>query len=87
MDSQTMFSLVEKYGGSKKNTGDTRVQIAILTQKINHLTEHLKKNKKDFDTTNTLLKYVGKRRKLLRYLQRNNLESYRSLIKDLGLRH
>ncbi len=80
-------ALFVKYGGNEKNTGDTCVQIALLTQNINHLTAHGKTYKRDWSNRNVLLKYVGRRRRLLRYLQRKNLEKYRTLIKELGLRH
>ncbi len=87
IDTDEKKSLIVKHGGSEKNTGDTRVQVALLTQKINHLTAHSKIYKRDWNNRNTLLKYVGRRRRLLRYLQRKDLEGYRTLIKELGLRH
>lgn len=78
--------LVEEYGGSKENTGSTEAQIAIFTERINDLTEHLKDNSQDHDSRRGLLKLVGKRRKLLKYLKDNDIERYRELIDDLGLR-
>ncbi len=75
-----------KYGGDEKNTGDTKVQISIMTHRILELTEHLKLNKKDHHTRLGLMKLVGKRRRLLRYLERTDVETYRKLIKDLGIR-
>jgi len=78
--------LVEKYGGSKENTGSTKAQIAILTERINDLTDHIQKNKKDHASRRGLLKLVGKRRKLLDYLRDNDIEKYRELISDLGIR-
>lgn len=78
--------LVEKYGGSPDNTGSTEAQIAILTERINDLTEHLKDHTQDHASRRGLLKMVGKRRRLLNYLRDNDIESYRSLISDLGLR-
>lgn len=78
--------IIKKYGRDEKNTGSTEVQIALLTHRINHLTEHFKIHKKDFAGQRGLLKLVGNRRNLLAYLRENNLEGYRSLIADLGLR-
>ncbi len=78
--------LVEKYGGSKDNTGSTEAQIAIFTERINDLTEHLKDNSQDHASRRGLLKLVGKRRKLLDYLKDNDIEKYRELIDDLGIR-
>lgn len=75
-----------EYGGSDKNTGSIEAQIAVLTEKINHISDHLKKNKKDFNTQRGLMLMVGKRKSLLAYLNKRNLESYRSLIEKLGLR-
>lgn len=78
--------LSAKYGRSAKDTGSTEVQIAILTQSINLLTEHLKIHKKDHHSRRGLLLQVGQRRRLLGYLQKSDLERYRKLIGDLGLR-
>ncbi|WP_138429955.1 30S ribosomal protein S15 [Fodinibius saliphilus] len=78
--------LVEKYGGSKENTGSTEAQIAIFTERINDLTDHLKENGQDHASRRGLLKLVGKRRKLLDYLKDNDIEKYRELIDDLGIR-
>ena len=78
--------LVEEFGSSKKDTGSTRVQIAILTKKINGLGEHFKKNKKDHHSRRGLLGMINNRRKLLKYLKGKSLEDYLSLIKKLGLR-
>jgi small subunit ribosomal protein S15 len=78
--------LVEKYGGSKDNTGSTEAQIAIFTERINDLTEHLKDHGQDHASRRGLLKLVGKRRKLLDYLKDNDIETYRELIDDLGIR-
>jgi small subunit ribosomal protein S15 len=75
-----------KHGGSETNTGSTEGQIALFTYRISHLTEHLKKNRKDFGTQRSLQLLVGKRRSLLDYLKRNDIEKYRALIKELGLR-
>ena len=78
--------LVEKYGGSKDNTGSTEAQIAIFTERINDLTDHLKENSQDHASRRGLLKLVGKRRKLLNYLKDNDIEKYQELIDDLGIR-
>jgi small subunit ribosomal protein S15 len=78
--------LVKKFGKNEKDTGSTEVQVAILTDRINHLTEHLKVHKKDHHSRLGLLKMVGKRRRLLNYLKSKDLEGYRTLIKELGIR-
>lgn len=78
--------LAAKYGRSANDTGSTEVQIAILTQSINLLTEHLKIHKKDHHSRRGLLLQVGQRRRLLSYLQKSDVERYRKLIGDLGLR-
>lgn len=74
------------FNKSANDTGSPESQIALFTHRINHLTEHLKVNKKDHDTKLSLLKLVGKRRRLLNYLQKNALERYRSIIAELNLR-
>ena len=78
--------LVKEFGKNVKNTGATEVQIAILTDEINNLTEHLKENKHDYQSKRGLLMKVGKRRSLLDYLKKNNVVSYREVIKKLNLR-
>jgi len=78
--------LFETYGKSKTDTGTSEGQIALFTFRINHLTEHLKENKKDYNTQRALLKLVGKRRSLLDYLKRKDIERYRKIIKELGIR-
>jgi small subunit ribosomal protein S15 len=78
--------IVAQYGENPNDTGNTRVQIALLTERINELTEHLRTNRKDHHSRRGLLVLVGKRRRFLNYLQRNDLEGYRELIKQLGLR-
>ena len=78
--------LVKEFGKDVKNTGATEVQIAILTDEINNLTEHLKENKHDYHSKRGLLMKVGKRRSLLDYLKKNNIVSYREVIKKLNLR-
>ena len=79
-------SIISKFGKNEKDTGASEVQIALLTEKINQLTGHCKQFKKDKSGQRSLLILVGKRRRLLKYMQRANLEKYRSLIKELGLR-
>jgi len=76
----------KKYGKSNKDTGSTEGQIAMFTDRIAFLTEHLKKNKKDFSTQRALVKLVGKRRSLLDYLKQQDIERYRAIIKSLKLR-
>ena len=78
--------LVKKFGKDEKDTGSTKVQIAILTEEINDLTEHLKEHKHDYHSKRGLLMKVGKRRSLLDYLKDTDVVSYRELIKDLGIR-
>ena len=75
-----------KHGETSTNTGSSEGQIALFTFRINHLTEHLKKNRKDFNTERSLVKLVGKRRNLLDYLIKNDIVRYREIIKELGLR-
>jgi len=75
-----------KHGGDAKNTGSSEGQIALFTHRINHLTEHLKKNRKDFNTERSLVKLVGKRRSLLDYLIKTDIVRYREIIKELGIR-
>lgn len=78
--------LIRQYGRDEKDTGSPEVQIAVLTERIRELTDHMKKNPKDFHSNRGLLKMVGKRRGLLDYLKKNDLEKYRKLIADLGIR-
>lgn len=78
--------IVKKYGENDKDTGSTSVQVAMMSQKINELTEHLKNNKKDFATKRGLLMLVGRRKRLLSYLKGKNIDEYRDLVKKLGLR-
>ena len=79
-------AIFKKFGGDAKNTGSTEGQIALFTNRISHLTEHLKKNRKDKNTQRSLQIMVGKRRGLLDYLMNKDIEKYRVLIKDLGIR-
>lgn len=78
--------LIKAYGRTPEDTGSPEVQIAILTQRINELTEHLKANQKDHHSRRGLLKMVGQRRGLLNYLKKKDLEGYRTLIEKLGIR-
>ena len=78
---------IEKHQTHEGDTGSPEVQIALLTERITHLTEHLKFHKKDHHSRRGLLKMVGTRRRLLTYLKRSDLETYRALIEQLGLRH
>jgi small subunit ribosomal protein S15 len=79
-------SHVDKFGKHGTDTGSPEVQIAMLTQRINELTEHLRTHKHDHYSRRGLVKLVGRRRRFLNYLQKHNLEGYRALIKELGLR-
>jgi small subunit ribosomal protein S15 len=78
--------IVGRHGRKETDTGSAHVQIALLSQRIDGLTEHLRTHGKDHHSRRGLLKLVGRRRRLLDYLQRRDLEGYRALIKDLGLR-
>ena len=78
--------LVKKFAKDEKNTGSTEVQIAILTEEIKALTEHLKEHKHDFHSRRGMLKKVGKQRSLLNYLKKNDVTRYREVVKKLGLR-
>ena len=78
--------IIKKFGKNAKDSGSAEVQIAMLTQKIVELTEHMKNNKKDFSTKRGLLMMVGKRKRLLSFLKEEDLEGYRKLIKDLNIR-
>lgn len=79
-------NIVSKYGKDSKDTGNISVQIALLTERINHLTGHLKEHKRDHHSRRGLLKMVGKRRKLLDYIIKNDIEEYRKIIKQLNIR-
>ena len=78
--------IIKKYGKNEKDSGSSHVQIVMLSQKINELTEHLKANKKDFQGRRGLLMMVGKRKRLLAYVKKQDLQKYRDLIKELGIR-
>ena len=83
---ETTSSLVSKYGANEGDTGNVKVQIAIMTQRVQQLTEHTRAFPKDANAKRALLKVVGQRRKMLRYFERTDLEGYRAFIKELGLR-
>jgi len=86
LDQKAKEKLFKKHGGDAKNTGSAEGQIALFTERINHLTEHLKKNRKDYNTERSLVKLVGKRRSLLDYLTQKDILRYRAIVKELGLR-
>jgi small subunit ribosomal protein S15 len=77
---------IEKYKTKENDTGSPEVQVALLTERINHLTEHIKVHKKDHHSRRGLLKMVGQRRRILGYLKKKDIERYRNLIQSLGLR-
>lgn len=82
----TKQEIIKKYARHEGDTGSPEVQIAILTDRINHLTEHLKNHNKDHHSRRGLYKMIGQRRGLLNYLIETDIETYRNLIKDLGIR-
>jgi len=86
LTNEAKLEIVGKHGKHEKDTGSAEVQIALLSTRIAELTEHLRTHKKDHHSRRGLLKLVGRRRRFLDYLQRTNLEGYRALIKELGLR-
>ncbi|UZR92971.1 30S ribosomal protein S15 [Chondrinema litorale] len=88
LEKEKKAEIFEKFSFTKaaENTGSPESQIALFTHRISHLTEHLKQNKKDTSTRRGLLQLVGKRRKLLNYLQKKDITRYRSIIKELGIR-
>ncbi len=86
LTSEKKTELFAKHGKNDKDTGSAEGQIALFTYRINHLTEHLKQNKKDNSTRRALIKLVGKRRSLLDYLAKKDIERYRAIIKELKLR-
>ena len=86
MTKEAKLEIVGRHGRTDADTGSPQVQIALLTRRIEQLTEHLRAHRKDHHSRRGLLKLVGQRRRLLNYLQKRDLEGYRTLIKDLGLR-
>jgi small subunit ribosomal protein S15 len=86
LNTEVKKEIFKKHGGSETNTGSAEGQIALFSHRISHLTGHLKNNKKDFGTQRSLQLLVGKRRSLLDYLKRKDIERYRAIVKELGLR-
>lgn len=86
LTSEKKANYFAEFGGKAENTGSIEAQIAVLTERINHISDHLKSNKKDFSSQRGLMQMVGKRKSLLAYLTKHNLNSYRALIEKLGLR-
>lgn len=86
LDNAKTEEIIKKFGDSEKDTGKTEVQVAILTERIQYLTEHLKTHKKDHHSRRGLLKLVGQRRRLLRYLAKLDILRYRAVLKELGIR-
>jgi len=86
LSSKIKEEIFKDNGKSEKDSGSIEGQVALFTNRINHLTSHLKNNKKDFNTERALLKMVGKRKSLLTYLKNKNIERYRAIIKKLSLR-
>jgi small subunit ribosomal protein S15 len=78
--------VIEKYGLAKTDTGSSNVQVALLTERINEITDHLKKHKKDHNSRRALLKLVGQRRKILNYMKRTKLDDYTKMVESLNLR-
>ena len=86
MDKQKKQEIIGKFKQSENDTGSVQVQVALLTERINHLTEHLKKNHKDNHSRRGLLQLVGQRKGLLKYLEEKDINAYRELKKSLGIR-
>jgi small subunit ribosomal protein S15 len=86
LNKEAKAEIFAKHGKSATDTGKSECQVALFTYRINHLTEHLKKNRKDYNTERSLVKLVGKRRSLLDYLKKTDITRYRAIVKELGLR-
>lgn len=86
LEKETKQSIISKFALHPKDTGSADVQIALLTKRINHLTEHLKIHRKDYHTKLGLLKLVGKRKRLMEYLKREDPQRYSALVKELGIK-
>ena len=86
LTAEKKIEIFKKHGKSENDTGSSEGQIALFTHRINHLTSHLKNNRKDFNTERALVRLVGKRRNLLNYLIKTDITRYRAIVKDLGLR-
>lgn len=86
LSKQERADIVAKFGGAEKNSGKTEVQVALITARINYLAEHFADHKKDYHSKTGLMKLIGKRRRLLKYLNGKSTERYQTVIKELGLR-
>jgi small subunit ribosomal protein S15 len=86
LTSEAKKGFFKKFGGSEKNTGSAEAQIAMFSERISFMTQHLQGSKKDFSTQRSLIRLVGKRRSLLDYLQKKDIERYRKIISDLNIR-
>ena len=86
LTSEKKANIFAEFGGLAANTGSIEAQVAMLTERINHISDHLKINKKDFSSQRGLMQMVGKRKRLLTYMSKHNLTGYRALIEKLGLR-
>ena len=86
LTNEKVSSIFTQFGGKATNTGSIEGQIALLTERINSISEHLRRNQKDFSTQRGLMKMVGQRKRLLNYLSKTNLQGYRQLIEKLGIR-
>jgi small subunit ribosomal protein S15 len=86
LNQESKKQIFKKFGGSEKNTGSSEAQIALFTDRIAHMTDHLQTFKKDHSTERALIRLVGKRRSLLDYLHKNDIERYRKIIQDLNIR-
>ncbi len=86
LTNESKQSIFSKYGKGEHDSGSTAAQVALFTERIKHLTQHLKSHKHDFSTQRALQKLVGKRKRLLRYYKNKDIEAYRKLIADLGIR-
>ena len=86
LEKETVEKIVKEFGREEHDTGSVEVQVAILTEQINRLTLHLKENAKDYSSSRGLMKMVGRRKQLLEYLKKNDVNRYRALVQKLGLR-
>lgn len=86
LSNEKVAEIVKEYGRKEKDTGSVEVQVALLTEQINRLTTHIQENKKDYSSNRGLLKMVGRRKNLLEYLKKNDINRYRDLVQKLGLR-
>lgn len=86
LEKEKVSEIVKEFGRKEGDTGSVEVQVALLTEQINRLTEHMKANKKDYSSNRGLMKMVGRRRNLLNYLRREDINRYRDLVQKLGLR-